>query len=89
MQADCVKFCHEGQPVVRWVRRAVYFSMSASTSTVCTIGCVHTMLRDRESHIKMGSPGAYSRADLTFAAKICHLHEAKRALNFIRSAVRS
>ncbi len=27
---------------------------------VCTMGCVHTMLRDGERHFKMGSPAAYT-----------------------------
>lgn len=41
------------------MRLAVYLAMSESLSMVCTMGCVHTRLRDGESHIKMGSPCAY------------------------------
>lgn len=42
------------------MRLAVYLAMSESLSMVCTMGCVHTRLRDGESHIKMGSPCAYA-----------------------------
>ena len=44
---------------VRWVRRVEYLVVSGSLSMVCTMGCVHTILRDGRDQFKMGSPGAY------------------------------
>ena len=42
-----------------WVRRVVYLAMSECLRMVCTMGFVHTMLRDEESHFKLSSTQAY------------------------------
>lgn len=39
--------------------------MFDSLGMVCTIGCVHTILRDGRDQFKMGSPGAYFARELT------------------------
>ena len=44
---------------VRCVRRAGYLGVSDSLSMVCTICCVHTILRVGRAQFKMDSPDAY------------------------------
>jgi len=41
------------------VRRAGYLARSGSLSMVCTMGYVHTILRDARTQFKMGLLGAY------------------------------
>ena len=56
-QADTNSDLNSGAYVLR-VRWAIYLEIPGSFSTVCTIYCVHTILRDCSRSIKMGLPAA-------------------------------
>ena len=66
------------------VRRVGYLGVSDSLSMVCTICCVHTILREGGDRLKMGSPDAYGAGFSRLASL-----EAPRLLSLALDAVRN
>lgn len=60
---------------VRCVRRAGYLGVSDSLSMVCTICCVHTILRVGRAQFKMDSPDAYEALPIARAIEMQLEHD--------------